>query len=200
VRDFHLIRSLGRRFDAYSSSSLLYGLIRLVDSLAESDRRVNDRINIRAQGLSAGNQTDGFSSCAVRLVTSSSFSPWHKLKKRKLPLIRHFAAGPRTFPANLGALLHQFIVIEALAVIGALGTYIGAQAAGAAVHRRRSQHKIGACQANISAVQQQAYMGCIGMRPTHFQAVSDRFQADAVAVQTFANALAHLFGNLVVSS
>ncbi len=99
--------------------------------------------------------------------------------------------------ASFGARLHLRIVRpDALAVLGAMLTYVRTQATGSGMELRATQHEISARLADLHAILQQTNVRNFGMFPAHLQAVSGRFDADVVAVLTITNALLHPRGHM----
>ncbi|MNY06561.1 hypothetical protein D3C86_1393230 [compost metagenome] len=110
------------------------------------------------------------------------------------PRTCHLAAGLGTATANIGALLHQGVIAQALACLGAPGADLRANRAGTRMEARAAQHEVCARSADIHAIEQQANVLERRMPPAHFKAVGDRFQAEIVAIGAMRDAASHLGG------
>src|SRR5437868_3004927 len=94
------------------------------------------------------------------------------------------------------ASLHLGIFAEPFAALSAPLADLGARLTKYGVQIGIADHKIGARLTNLRAVQEQPQMRTFRVLATSFEAISDRLQAKAVAIQAVFNALFDLAGDL----
>ena len=62
---------------------------------------------------------------------------------------------------------------------------------------RGPQHEVGACLANLGAIEQKSNVRWLGVFAAHFKAVGGGFGADTMAVRAVLDAGKHLLGNFM---
>lgn len=110
---------------------------------------------------------------------------------------RHFLATSGAGAAGLGAALHDRIVLEPRAIVGATSTNFGADTACPGVEIRSAMHEVGGQCANLRAVPKQSDVVLLGMHSAHLQTMGHRFHARAVALFAQVDAVLHLVGDFV---